>query len=165
VVQKFDNVLLVNNNPETNGGYEFITYTWYRNDELIGTGQYYSAGENITDLLDPDANYYVRMTTIDGEVLQTCLGQIDLQHDFSSRLYPNPAVAGRFITVEADFPQQELENMQISIYSLTGSLVTSVRSSTPVTQVQLPGTIEDATYIVILETPNIKKSLKVIVRK
>jgi hypothetical protein len=164
VVQKFDNVLLVNNNPATNGGYQFVAYEWYRNNQLIGIGQYYSAGDDITDLLNPTADYYVSMTTVDGEVLQTCIAQVELEH-FASRLYPNPAIAGRSITVETDFPQQELEQMRISVYSLTGSLVTTLRSSSRVTEVQLPATIEDATYLVLLETPNIKKTLKVIVRK
>ncbi len=165
VVQKFDNVLLVNNNPQNNGGYEFTAYEWYKNGQLVGTGQYYSAGDDMGDQLDPSAEYHVKMTTVSGEVLQTCIGQILLQHSNQARLYPNPVATGSVITIEADFPAAELEQMEISIYSLTGSLVTKVRSSVPSTQIQLPVNVEAATYIVVLQTPNINKSFKLIVDK
>ncbi|WP_257209649.1 T9SS type A sorting domain-containing protein [Nostoc linckia] len=164
VEQKFDNVLLVNNNPATNGGYKFTAYQWFRNGQPIGTGQYYSAGDNMHDRLDPTAEYYVKMTTVEGDVLQTCVAQITFEHAYASRLYPNPSAAGRFITVEADFPQAELDNMHIRVYSLTGSLVSSVEGAGAVTRVKLPDTLQDGTYIVVLETPNQRKSLKVIVR-
>ncbi len=165
VEQKFDNVLLVNNNPETNGGYKFVAYQWYRNSQLIGTDQYYSAGDAMTEMLDPTAEYYVRMTTVEGDVLQTCVANIEIEHSFNARLFPNPAVVGSSVTIEADFPVEELRKMTISIYSITGQLVTSVASSTATTVVQLPAGIEAATYIVLLETPNIWKSFKVIVKK
>src|SRR5690606_27026111 len=124
VIQKFDNVLLVNNNPQNNGGYQFTAYQWYKDGILVGTGQYFSEGDNPADTLDPDAEYMVKVTTAQGEVLQTCIGQILLLHSNQARLYPNPIVTGRTITIEADFPVAELQEMEISIYSLTGSLIT-----------------------------------------
>ncbi|MDR0437126.1 MAG: hypothetical protein LBH22_02350, partial [Bacteroidales bacterium] len=38
IVQKRNNTLVVNNNPESNGGFNFIYYKWYRNDVLIHEG-------------------------------------------------------------------------------------------------------------------------------
>jgi len=162
VVQKFDNVLLVNNNPQNNGGYEFTDYEWYKNGVLVGTGQYFSEGNNQSDTLDPTAEYMVKVTTTDGEVLQTCLGQIQLQHASGARLYPNPVTYGQLVTVEADFPESELENMTIAVYNLNGALITEVQSSSRITQLQLP--LQSATYIVVLKTPNNSKTFKVLVQ-
>ncbi|HKO76925.1 MAG TPA: T9SS type A sorting domain-containing protein, partial [Flavobacterium sp.] len=164
VKQKFNNVLLVNNNPQTNGGYEFIAYEWFKNGESIGTGQYYSAGNNISDALDPSAIYKVKLTTKDGKILQTCSTQIELQNSLQAKLYPNPTEAGKIITVDADFPANELEKMQINLYSVSGKLVKTIQSSTSKTEIKLPETADGNMYIVVIETPNIKKSLKVIVK-
>ncbi|WP_262697058.1 T9SS type A sorting domain-containing protein [Chitinophaga alhagiae] len=161
--KQFGSVLIVNNNPQTNGGYRFIAYEWYRNGVLVGTGQYYAGDNNATGPLT--AEYYLKLTTADGDVLQTCIAPITLESTNAARLYPNPARAGGSITIEVDFPVEELAQMQIDIYSLTGKLITTQRSTTPVTQVQLPGAMAGATYIVAIKTPNIRKTLKVIVRK
>ena len=162
--QKFNNVLLINNNPQTNGGYEFVSYQWFKNGQLVGTGQYYSAGDDLASSLDTTADFSVKMTTKDGKVLQTCSTKITTQKSMAARLYPNPIQAGQVITVEADFPAEELENMQISLYSVSGQLIKTLKSSTVRTEVQLPDA-ESNMYVVVIETANIKKTLKVIVNK
>ncbi|MBS7229458.1 T9SS type A sorting domain-containing protein [Flavobacterium psychroterrae] len=164
VHQKFNNVLIVNNNPQTNGGYEFVSYQWFKNGQLIGTGQYYSAGDDLANSLDKTADYSVKMTTKDGKVLSTCSTKITTQKTLSAKLYPNPIQAGKVITIEADYPQEELDNMQISLYSVSGQLVNTIKSSSVITEIQLPDA-ESNMYIVVIETPNIKKTLKVIVNK
>ena len=164
VHQKFNNVLLINNNPQTNGGYEFVSYQWFKNGQLVGTGQYYSAGEDLTNSLDTSADFSVKMTTKDGKILQTCSTKITVQKSLTARLYPNPIQTGQVITVEADFPAEELENMQISLYTVSGQLVKTLKSSTVRTEVQLPDA-ESNMYVVVIETANIKKTLKVIVNK
>ncbi|RED23662.1 hypothetical protein BD847_2725 [Flavobacterium cutihirudinis] len=164
VRQKFNNVLLVNNNPQTNGGYEFVSYEWFKNGQLVGTGQYYSAGDNVNDALDPSAEYSVKMKTKDGQILQTCNSRVSTQKSLSAKLYPNPIQIGKVITIETDFPSEELEKMQINLYTVTGQLIKTVKSSSALTEIQLP--IADSTmYLVVIETPNIKKTLKVIVNK
>lgn len=164
VRQKFNNVLIVNNNPLTNGGYEFTAYQWFKNGQLIGTGQYYSASESLNSPLDPTADYSVKMTTKDGKILQTCTGKITLTNSFQAKLYPNPIQTGKTITVEADYPQEELDQMQISLYSVTGQLIKTVQSSSVLTEIQLPQTTESNIIMVVLEAPNVKKSFKVIVK-
>ncbi|OXA90390.1 T9SS type A sorting domain-containing protein [Flavobacterium hercynium] len=165
VQQKFNNVLLVNNNPATNGGYTFVSYEWFKNGVSVGTGQYYSAGENITDELDTNANFMVKMKTKEGQILSTCDTTIELDKSIQAKLYPNPIQTGKVVTVEADFPKEELEKMQISLYSVSGKLIKTVQSSTVKTNIQLPQTTESNMYLVVIETANIKKSLKVIVNK
>jgi len=164
VHQKFNNVLLVNNNPQTNGGYEFVAYQWFKNGQVVGTGQYYTAGDAISNTLDPLADYSVKMTTKDGKVLQTCNSKITLLKSVDAKLYPNPIQSGKTVTVEADYPSEELANMQISLYTVSGQLVKTLKSSTVKTEIQLPDA-ESNMYIVVIETPNIKKTIKVIVNK
>jgi len=164
VHQKFNNVLLINNNPQTNGGYEFVSYQWFKNGQLVGTGQYYSAGDDLANSLDKSADFSVKMTTKDGKTLQTCSTKITTQKSLAARLYPNPIQSGQVITVEADYPAEELENMQISLYNVSGQLIKTLKSSTVRTEIQLPDA-ESNMYVVVIETPNIKKTLKVIVNK
>jgi hypothetical protein len=164
VKQKFNNILLVNNNPLTNGGYIFVSFQWFKNGQLVGTGPYYSAGNELNSTLDPSAIYSVKMTTLDGRVLQTCDANIVLQNSLQAKLYPNPIEVGKVITVEADFPEEELQNMQITLYSVSGKLIKTVKSSTVLTEIQLPETTESNMYLVVLESDNIKKSFKVIVK-
>jgi predicted secreted protein len=164
VHQKFNNLLLINNNPQTNGGYEFVSYQWFKNGQLVGTGQYYSAGDDLSNSLDSSADFSVKLTTKDGKILSTCTSKITVQKSLAAKLYPNPIQAGKVITVEADFPAEELANMQISLYSVSGQLVKTLKSSKVLTEIQLPDA-ESNMYIVVLETANIKKTLKVIVNK
>ncbi|MFD2042627.1 T9SS type A sorting domain-containing protein, partial [Flavobacterium artemisiae] len=164
VHQKFNNVLLVNNNPQTNGGYEFVAYQWLKNGQVIGTNQYFSAGDALSNILDLNSDYSVKMTTKDGKVLQTCSTKLQAQNSFQIKLYPNPVQTGKIITVDADLPQSDLDNMQISLYSVSGQLITTMKSSTAQTQIQLPLTSESNMYLVVLESGSIKKSFKVIVK-
>jgi hypothetical protein len=164
VHQKFDNILLVNNNPQTNGGYEFVSYQWFKNGVVIGTDQYYSAGIDAGSVLDRAAEYSVKMTTKEGKILQTCSTLITPKYSLQAKLYPNPIETGKVITVEADFPAEELTNMQISLYSVSGKLIKTVQSSTVKTEIQLPETTGSSMYLVVLETGKITKSFKVIVK-
>ncbi|GLB50763.1 T9SS type A sorting domain-containing protein [Neptunitalea lumnitzerae] len=164
VEQKFDNVLLANNNPQNNGGYQFVAYEWYVNNELISTDQYFSAGPTNNDLLDESALYYLRLTTVDGDVLQTCVSTITLEHDYSMSITPNPVWSGKQITVTVDFPIEELDNMEIAIYDLYGKKVFTTQASDRINIVQLPVSIQPAPYLVRCVTPNRQKTFKIIVR-
>ncbi|WP_166627707.1 HYR domain-containing protein, partial [Tenacibaculum caenipelagi] len=163
VIQKFDNVLLANNNSATNGGYKFVAYEWYRNGQVVGTNQYYSVGDNVTDLLNPSDNYSLKVTTADGDVIQTCTFNVELKYTNQANLYPNPAQKGNAITVNVDLAQEELKQMQISVYSLSGKLIKQVQSSSRSTIIPLSEKLASATYIVRIQTPNYNKTLKLIV--
>ncbi|MUV04669.1 T9SS type A sorting domain-containing protein [Flavobacterium rakeshii] len=162
-VQKFDNLLLANNNPQTNGGYSFVAYEWYKNGQLVGRHQYYSEGPTNNDLLDPDAEYYLRLTTVDGDVLQTCIGLVTLEHSYRMSVMPNPARVAGEVTVTLDFPSAEMDNVRIDIFDIHGKLIHSSNTSQRITPVQLPGTLQEGMYIVRCITANHEKSFKIIV--
>ncbi|WP_268224462.1 MBG domain-containing protein [Sinomicrobium oceani] len=163
IIQKFNNVLLVNNNPQTNGGYDFVTYAWYKNGNYTGNGQYYSAGDNSTDLLDPDATYHVEMTTTDGQVLRSCPMKPQIQHSGKIIVYPNPVLTGNTVNIQADIPEAKRENMKVQLYNHTGReikhFVTDRKNNTVQVSGMLPGV-----YIIRCTTDDLQKSFKIIVK-
>ncbi|WP_416448344.1 MBG domain-containing protein [Leeuwenhoekiella sp. A2] len=163
VIQKFNNVLLVNNNPETNGGYRFTKYVWYKNGDIVSKNQYYSAGDDRGDRLNPNDVFKVEMTTEDGEILQTCSTQIQLKESFSMKAYPNPVSVGGNFTLLADLPKDELNTLQITVYNLSGVALQSVQSNLKVTEVQIPD-LPAGAYMVIAKTNSREKSFKLIVQ-
>ncbi|MDR1830604.1 MAG: InlB B-repeat-containing protein [Candidatus Fibromonas sp.] len=72
--QKWRNVLFINNNPQTNGGYEFESYKWFRNERSVSETQFYSAGPSSADTLNPKDIYKVTMRTTSGMRISTCEG-------------------------------------------------------------------------------------------
>ncbi|MDR2036502.1 MAG: YDG domain-containing protein [Bacteroidales bacterium] len=160
VVQKWGNVLLVNNNKDNNGGYEFVAYQWYKDDQLIGNGQYYSAGEKITDLLDDQAMYHVIVTTKDGTVLRTCPSAIVLERE-GIKAYPNPVRRGQYITVEINEFDELPEKTIIGIYNSVGALIGNQNITGPLTEVLMPN--ESGTYFIRLKSDMTGKTLKIVV--
>jgi hypothetical protein len=137
--------LFVNNNPSNNGGYRFVEYEWFKNEQSIGTGQYYSAGDNATDVLDETAKYSVTFTTDDGKVLHTCLGMITLQPAQQStplKVYPNSAEIGEEVTIEYT-PSETLTKDVVLTYDILGNLINNQvlnGSGSKISLPQLPGT-------------------------
>ncbi len=164
IVRKFNNVLLINNNPETNGGYHFESFEWYKDGVLIGTDQYYSAGENSTDQLDLDANYSATMTTEEGDVLQTCDFIISKDNVFTMAVSPNPVSAGSSIDVITNFSTEMLDNMTIRVSRLYGTTVLETASGTNKSQINLPATMTSGTYIVTSTADGVKLTGKIIVK-
>ncbi len=164
IVRKFNNVLLINNNPETNGGYHFESFEWYKDGVLMGTDQYYSAGENSTNQLDLDANYSATMTTEDGDVLQTCDFIISQDNVFTMAVSPNPVSAGSSIDVITNFTTKMLDNMTIRVSRLYGTTVLETVSETNKSQINLPATMTSGTYIVTSTADGVKLTGKIIVK-
>jgi uncharacterized repeat protein (TIGR02543 family) len=87
VVQVWNDVLSVINNPANNGGYTFTAYQWMRNGEdLPGetSGNLY-----LPDNPDPAAEYSCRLTATTGQTIRTC--PIALHPVSALAVYPNPA--------------------------------------------------------------------------
>ncbi|MDT0691137.1 T9SS type A sorting domain-containing protein, partial [Salegentibacter sp. F188] len=164
VIQKFNNVLLVNNNPETNGGYKFVSYKWFKNGSLVGTDQYFSEGDNASDQLNSESTYSVEMTTEDGEILRTCSTAIQLRSSYKVVLTPNPVNAGESLELFADYPKEELKTMVLAIHTLNGGLVKRLSSNKKITTIELPVNMQAGVYILSIRTSKRNKSVKFIVR-
>lgn len=145
--QKYDNVLLINNNPKTNGGYKFVKFEWYKNGELIGSEQVYSVGNRSTDLLDPTALYHAVLTTDSGDVLYVCPTEITLIHQYNIKLFPSPAKAGNSVTIKITYPLDQLRGERLDIFDINGKRITSTTISTEDTELVLPSSLQTGTYI------------------
>ncbi|MGB3590613.1 MAG: tandem-95 repeat protein [Nonlabens sp.] len=162
VEQKYDNVLVVNNNPANNGGYEFVAYEWFKNGRFVTDEQFYSEGDLASDTLDPNDRFSVRMTLANGDVLQTCTSTPSLGNTFSFNILVNPIVGRANLDVTADYPKSELDTATYSVFDMTGSLILQTKSSTMVSSIELPNTMPPGVYIVVLNTENHMESLKFI---
>ncbi len=163
VEQKFDNVLLVNNNASNNGGYTFISYEWYADGVLIGTDPYYSAGDKSTELLNPETEYSVNMTTTEGEIIRTCLGKVSLVHDFETQLIPNPTALGTPVSVRVGFGVSQELPMDIRIYDLHGHQVHHEQSFSPIAALNLPQDLASGLYLVVCRTAKNSSNTKLII--
>ena len=154
VINRWDIALTAINNPVNNGGYNFLTYKWYRDNQLIGTSQSYSSEEKI------NGTFYLEVTTDKGELLRTCDETISLKGNIV-KAYPNPVALGQTIYVEADFDEELLKGAVIEIYDLSGVKFKEKKVTGKITEITLSGAA--GTYIFKFKGQDgLSKDLKVI---
>lgn len=161
VITRWNNTLIINNNSATNGGYNFTAYKWYKDGSEIGDKQYYSAGSGKSDILDKDAEYYVQVTTGNGDILRTCPANITLK-SMGVKAYPNPTRSGETLYIDVDIDSELMTNAVIEIYNIVGLKVTSKRVEGKVTPVTLPDA--SGTYLIKVRSGSFVRDLKVIVK-
>lgn len=161
--QKFDNTLVINNNPKTNSGYRFVAYQWFRNDELVGEEQVYSAGDNAQDLLDPTASYHALLTTEEGDVIRVCPMTITHKGTRGVMLYPSPARVGESLTLQISQVAGNLTGTVMQIYNMKGQQVYSRVIDGERTVFELPNTIQSGVYIAVMVIDNKQEVIKFIV--
>ncbi len=164
IEQKYNNVLLVNNNPETNGGYRFVAFKWYKNGQLIGTGQYYSAGQSASNQLDSNATYSTELTTAEGEVIHTCDFSIELNSAFALTASPNPVRAGSTVEVVTNYSDNMLSDRSVQITSLYGAPILRQVSASNITTITLPNSVAPGTYVVTTVASGVILTTKIIVQ-
>ena len=164
VIQKYNNVLLVNNNPETNGGYRFTSFNWYKDGVLIGTGQYYSVGNNASDQLDLNAIYSVEMETEEGDLLSTCESSITLKSAFVLKVAPNPVHSGSTIDVTTTYSTEMLTDLKITVSNLYGLQVMQEVSGSNNSRITLPSSLTPGTYVISTKAGGVELSTKIIVQ-
>ena len=134
VDQRWDDVVVVNNNPDNNGGYKFSTYQWYRNGEPINgaTGQYYQEVGGL------EGFYSVELDGIrvsDGAPVHFITCEKYFSAGSSIRVYPVPANTTQEVTIELNMTEEELEGAILDIYDVRGAHVKSLSNLTPITKV------------------------------
>lgn len=164
LVQKFDNTLLVNNNPETNGGYKFIEYKWFKDGTPIGEGQVYSVGNTISDLLDEEARYSAILTTIEGDIIHVCPSVMKRKHDFSVMVYPNPSRSGGQLRVIMDYPSSVFNGAIATVSSLNGVVQLRTRLTDKKSLMQLPSRLAPGAYMLTVNIEGQIRTVKFIVK-
>ncbi|HHU47194.1 MAG TPA: T9SS type A sorting domain-containing protein, partial [Bacteroidales bacterium] len=129
VEQRWDDVLVCNNNPANNGGYNFVSYQWYKNGAPIAgaTGQYYN------EIGGLNGEYYLWIKDDNGNEYWTCPQMF--RTDVAISVYPNPANVDQIITIELPFTPEQLEGAVLDIYDAKGALVQHVENLQPITKV------------------------------
>ncbi|WP_286443032.1 MULTISPECIES: MBG domain-containing protein [unclassified Myroides] len=163
IYQKYENVLLVNNDPTTNGGYNFVKFEWYKNDELIGTQQAYSAGNEYGMKLDPTASYYAVLTLKNGTKLTTCPIELGFESAEQLQVYPNPVRKTETLNIVLD-SKTDYENSYF-IYNVLGQVVGKGSFNGNRKEVNLPTTMTTGSYFLVLKSEGKHRSVQFIVRE
>ena len=177
LAQKRNHTLVVNNNPAPlieggNGGYEFVYYTWYRNNELFKSeaggepgsyntgGYYYTGGGN----LNPNDAYYVIMRDINNRKYQTCEYYPIIQISANVIAYPIPLTSSSsyIATVDAEVSDEAaLVGATIDVYDTAGKFLGRTGVTGRYTQVSLPSI--PGVYVLVFKSSEIDKEIKIIV--
>lgn len=163
IYQKYDNVLLVNNNRQTNGGYNFVKFEWYKNNELIGSKQAYSAGNTYGMVLDEKAIYHAVLTLANGTKLTTCPIEVVLKKKEKFAIYPNPVTKTQALQVVLD-TETQYENEYV-IYNTIGQLVHQGVFTEDKKEINLPLTLASGSYFLVLKTEGKNQSVQFIIKE
>ena len=140
----------VNNNPNTNGGYSFTSFKWFKNGVLVSEKQLFSEGNSADNLLDPNATYQAIMVTEDGDELRTCVFDVILEARKGLSLLQNPVVKGTALKVRADFSKEELKEAVFYLYDSNGRLLKTIKATGVENTIQLPSSIARGVYNLVL---------------
>jgi hypothetical protein len=106
--QRWDNVLAINHNPATNGGYTVTGVRWYKNDELVSNEQF----------IRYDGGAYRAEVAINGVWQRIC--PFVSTRATSVVAWPNPVSRGESLTLQLP---ETFVGGTLSIYSVAGTLV------------------------------------------
>ncbi|WP_410881164.1 MBG domain-containing protein [Myroides sp. DW712] len=163
VYQKYENMLLVNNDPKTNGGYTFVKFEWYKDNELIGTEQAYSAGNEYGMKLDPAATYHAVLTLKNGTKFTTCPIDLGFELEEELQVYPNPVRKTEALNIVLD-TKTDYENSYI-IYNVLGQVIAKGSFNGNRTELNLPTTVTTGSYFLVLKAGGKHQSVQFIVRE
>jgi hypothetical protein len=167
ILQKMNSTLVINNNANTNGGYNFVHYIWYKDGQKIASGShsnlqghYYANGD-----LDPNAEYWAELTDINGNRYRTCPYTPVIRAKVNIQAYPNPvaSITSRVVTIDIEgISPEELNAATIDIYSSLGAYIgkerVQGRNKVPVAMPNEPGV-----YILLFKSATEEHNIKIIV--
>ena len=163
VYQKYNNVLLVNNNKQTNTGYVFTAYQWFKNGEPVGTQQAYSAGTNFGDVLEIGATYHVELTLHNGKKITSCPIYIEAPTQSELSVYPNPVKKNQALYV--NLAQEHQETIGYIIYDLKGQMIQRGELQQGNSNLMIPSTVATGSYFLVLKTENGQQSVQFIIKE
>ncbi|WP_413512372.1 MBG domain-containing protein [Myroides odoratus] len=163
VYQKYDNVLLVNNNKQTNGGYVFSAYQWFKNGEVVGNQQAYSAGDDKANTLEVGATYHVALTLHNGKKIMSCPIYIEASSQESLSVYPNPVRKNQLLYVSLDQKEQEITSYVI--YNLKGQTIKRGELQPGNSSIEIPTTVSSGSYFLVLKGSGKQQSVQFIVKE
>ena len=156
LMKRWDDVLVVMNNPDNNGSLSFIEYRWYLNGEELSAKEPYIT---IPSGVDANDMFSVKVVTEEGVELTSCeVGFDAISADVL--LYPNIVERGGEITLNITAPiSTSISASMVHITGQTNTLSLSLGEN-KIKAPQVPGT-----YIInVVLSSGTTKSLKFMVR-
>ena len=131
--QRWDDVVIINNNPATNGGHTFVSYQWYRNGELIPGAIY----KNYQEEGGLNGFYSIEVVSkeADGSIVTYRTCEQYFYASTSVKVYPVPATVQQVVTIELDLTAEELVDATLDIYDAIGAIVNHIDKVDPITKV------------------------------
>ena len=160
--QRWNDVVVVNNNPETNGGHTFVGFQWYHNGVAIPGATY----SNYQDKDGLNGFYSVELIEqdADGNMVTYMTCEMYFNTTSTVKVYPVPANVRQEITIELDLTSEQLEGAVLDIYSVTGAHISHVTDLQPITKIE--GFKAQGTYFGrILTGTNEIKTVKFVIVK
>ena len=173
-VQRWTDVLAINNNIYTNGGYNFTGYKWYKDGSEItaakGKGYIQESGG-----LKP-ASKYTAVLTSQGNDLTTCPAVINTNAKSQVAVFPNPVQRGQAVRVETSpffsLPQREgeegsfppsggLRGAGATLFDTAGNIVLKQTLNDPVAEIAMPDM--PGQYMLQITINGVSETVKIIV--
>ncbi|MDM1395431.1 MBG domain-containing protein, partial [Myroides marinus] len=161
ILQKFQNTLLINNNPSTNGGYAFVSYQWFRNGVVVSTKQSYSVGQAGVDKLNPNDYYYLIVKTTTGEEIYST--RIDIYEEQSKeiKLYPNPVSSSDMTTnIMVDYSAAQFEKGRVEILTPDGRFIYRQELTIGENRVVIPTQLSAGIYLAVVDINGKKQTIR-----
>ncbi|MGS4344444.1 MBG domain-containing protein [Myroides odoratus] len=162
VGEKYDNLLFVNNNKQTNGGYVFKAYKWFKNGVLIGEGQAYSAGNTVGSTLDSQAVYEVELTLHNGKKMCTCPLVWGKKTAVTWGVYPNPVQKDKVLNIQ--LAEDNTESIAYAIYNIKGQLIQRGQIEGDKKAIQI-SSIATGSYYLVLKVAGKQQGIPFIVKE
>jgi len=169
-VQRWDDILAINNNPFTNGGYEFTGYVWYKNNDKVP--------------LPNETKGYIRMSAGTAEYWVELTGKyIPTQTDVNPKtcpiivtnvqtkaaVYPNPVQRGQMVRVETGKMGKMEETSRdaarhvstMQLFDTAGNIIAKQILHDPVSEIVMPDM--PGQYILQVMVNGVSESFKIVV--
>jgi hypothetical protein len=146
LIQKRNHTIVVNNHKETNGGYTFVSYEWYKNS-VLQAGETWGDYFNETGL-DTSANYHAIVIDTEGITHQTCPLHPVFLTDFRVSVYPVPLQTKEYVNVKLE--GLNWDETEIMVYDAAGSLKNYGRATGEITPVEVPNV--PGTYVIKIKS-------------
>ncbi|MDR0194590.1 MAG: MBG domain-containing protein, partial [Myroides sp.] len=165
VMQKFQNTLVVYNNPAINKGYKFINYQWFKNGVLVGTKQSYSVGQNENNKLNPKDEYYVIVKSTEEEEIYSTRINIYEEGTKEVLLYPNPvSIKDMTTNIKIDYSEDQFRSGKVDILMANGKFVYGQELTIGENKIVLPSQISAGIYFAVVEINGRKQTIRFIIK-
>ena len=154
-VQRWDDVLAINNDFATNGGYNFVEYEWEMNGQPLAgeTKGYIYMKQPATYSAKV---YYYPLQSSEKKELDVC--PITINNTSSkAAIYPNPVRRGATLQVEMEAKSTAL----IQIYNSSGNIISKQTINSYLAEIVAPD--EPGNYIIQITTNDSTQSFKITV--